>query len=168
MSCIAIQAVISTQWCHVQPFKLLSPLKPRASAYPWCLAVTSHVCILWQVPWSQLAHTPQSRAPGEIVTSPTAQSWVALCLLGWKFSPALIVNFCNFNEERPFPLRSRSLNSWILITNSTDDLQISRQELAENSIFHRHWIGPLSPGSRYQFPIKWWNAIIIRRIPFKF
>lgn len=153
-SCTIIQAIISTL--------------PRASACLLCHAVTSHFYIFWQVPSSQLAPTPQSQAPGEIVTSPTTLSWVALSLLGWKLGPAFIVSFCNFNEERPLPLRSMSLNSWILITNSADDLQISRQELAENSIFHRHWIGPLSPGSRYQFPIKWWNAIIIRRIPFKF
>lgn len=86
---------------------------------------------------------------------------------------SLWVSIILMMKAHPLPPRPRHpgsepLNSWILITNSTDDLHISRQELAENSIFHRCWIGLLSPCSRCQFPIKWWNAVIISRIPFKF
>lgn len=133
------------------------------------LAAISYLCQFQRAPHSRLAPVLQDWV-SQIITLP--RSFLApellWAFLGWEHLVCSHCSFYNLNDEELLPLGSRSLNAWILITNSTDDLHISRQELAENSIFHRCWIRLLSPGTRCQFPIKWWNAVIISRTPFKF
>lgn len=156
------------QATHSQNSSLTCPT-PKPVTFTLWLAAISHLCQFQQAPHSRLAPVLQDWV-SQIITWP--RSFLApellWAFLGWEHLVCSHCSFYNLNDEGLLPLGSRSLNSWILITNSTDDLHISRQELAENSIFHRCWIRLLSPGTRCQFPIKWRNAVIISRTPFKF